>query len=76
MSFENHDGKARLVSFFERLQALAAILGLSTYATILLDPAPNALGLKDMAELLSVGTGLRINSQEPLMIGGRIHNLI
>lgn len=71
----DYDGKAKLVSFFERLQALADSLGLCTFATILWAPAPNALGLKDMADLLSAGTGLRINPQELLMIGERIHNL-
>lgn len=70
-----YDGKAKFVSFFERLQALADSLGLCTFATILWAPPPKAMDQKDMAHLLSACTGIDINPEELMLIGERIHNL-
>ena len=70
-----YEGKAKLVTFFEKLEALADSLGLCTFATILWAPAPNAIDHKDMAKLFSSSTGVDINDKELLMIGERIHNL-
>jgi aldehyde:ferredoxin oxidoreductase len=70
-----YEGKAELVTFFEKLEALADSLGICTFATIIWAPPPNAINQWDMAELLSACTGVDIDDEELMMIGERIHNL-
>jgi aldehyde:ferredoxin oxidoreductase len=71
----DYEGKAQFVFFFEKLQALADVLGLCTFATIIWAPPPQAMDQNDMARLLSVCTGIDINQEELMRIGERIHNL-
>ncbi|MCK4825814.1 hypothetical protein KA005_59245, partial [bacterium] len=70
-----YEGKAELVTFFEKLEAVADSLGLCTFATLVWAPAPNAITPQDMAKLYSAATGLQLDYRELMMVGERIHNL-
>ncbi len=70
-----YEGKAKLVTFFEKLEALADSLGLCTFATIIWAPPPDAMNQENMAKLLSASIGLLIEGKELMVIGERISNL-
>ncbi|MFX0202105.1 MAG: aldehyde ferredoxin oxidoreductase family protein [Candidatus Hodarchaeota archaeon] len=70
-----YEGKAKLVTVFEKLEALADSLGLCTFVTIIWTPPPGGMNQEGMAELLSASTGLNIDSKEMMNFGDRIHNL-
>jgi aldehyde:ferredoxin oxidoreductase len=70
-----YEGKVKVVTFFEKLQALADSLGLCTFATIIWAPAPNAIDQMDMAKLLRGCSGLDVEGEDLLTIGERIQNL-
>jgi len=70
LSYQN---KAKLVVYYERLQAILDSLGLcmlcSNWA------APDLLGPSDLAELYSAATGNEITGEELMGVGERIHNI-
>jgi aldehyde:ferredoxin oxidoreductase len=71
----DYKGKVEVVSFLEKLEALADSLGLCAFLTTIWAPAPNAIDQTDMANLLSSVTGTHIHENELLEVGSRIHNV-
>jgi len=70
-----YEGKAKLVTFLEKLEALADSLGICGFATLIWAPPPNATTPQDLAKLYSAATGLEIGDEELMTAGERIHNL-
>ncbi len=70
-----YEGKVKLVTYFEKIQALADSLGLCTFATMIWAPAPDAINQTDMTRLLNVTAGLDFEEGDLLIMGERIHNL-
>ena len=72
---QDYEHKAEVVTLFEKIEAIADSLGLCTFSTIIWAPAPHAIFLGDLIDLLSASIDFRGNGQELLGIGERIVNL-
>ena len=70
LSYEN---KARLVVYYERLQAILDSLGVCMFCSNW--AGPDLLDHDDLAELYSAATGTKINGEELMVVGERIHNI-
>jgi len=70
LSYEN---KAKLVVYYERLQAVLDSLGVCLFSSNY--NGPSLLDPDDLAELYSAATGRDIDGDELMRIGERIHNI-
>lgn len=69
----SYEGKAKLVVYYERLQAIVDSLGLCLFTSTWW--SPDLLGPEEYAKLYSAATGQEIQGDELMMIGERIHNI-
>ncbi len=69
----SYQGKALLVTYYERLQAIVDSLGICLFCSNW--SGPDLLGPDDMADLYSAATGEEITSDEIMLRGERIHNV-
>jgi len=65
--------KARLVVYYERLQAVVDSLGICLFSSNW--GGADLLGPKDLAQLYSTATGIKVTADELMLIGERIHNV-
>ena len=70
LSYEN---KAKLVVYYERLQAVLDSLGVCLFSSNY--NGPDLLGPDDLAELYSAATGREVDMDEFMLMGERIHNI-
>ena len=70
LSYEN---KAKLVVYYERLQAVLDSLGICMFCSNW--AGVDLLGPDDLAELYSSATGKEISGREIMLVGERIHNI-
>ncbi len=68
-----YQGKARVVSYFEKLKAVTDSLGICYFTTQWYDP--DLLAFEDMAKLIATATGRCIDPSELMELGDRIHNV-
>jgi len=69
----SYKGKAQLVVYYERLQAVVDSLGLCLFTSTWW--SPDLLGFEEYASLYSAATGLKVDGHELMLIGERIHNI-
>lgn len=67
------EGKARLVTYYESLQAIVDSLGLCLFTSTWW--SPELLDPEDYARLYSAATGREIDGKELMLAGERIHNV-
>jgi aldehyde:ferredoxin oxidoreductase len=67
------EGKAQLVAYYERIQAIVDSLGLCLFTSTWW--SPELLGPEDYARLYSAATGREIDGEELMLAGERIHNV-
>jgi aldehyde:ferredoxin oxidoreductase len=70
LSYEN---KAKLVVYYERLQAVLDSLGVCLFSSNY--NGPDLLGPDDLAELYSAATGIEMDEDGLMRMGERIHNI-
>jgi aldehyde:ferredoxin oxidoreductase len=69
----SYKGKAQLVTYYERLQAVVDSLGLCLFTSTWW--SPDLLGFEEYASLYSAATGLNVDGHGLMLIGERIHNI-
>jgi aldehyde:ferredoxin oxidoreductase len=67
------EGKATLVAYYERLQAIVDSLGLCLFTSTWW--SPDLLDPEDYARLYSAATGREVDGRELMLAGERIHNV-
>jgi len=70
LSYEN---KAKLVVYYERLQAILDSLGVCMFTSTWW--SPDLLGPEEYARIYSAATGREISGEELMIVGERIHNV-
>ena len=70
LSYKN---KAKLVVYYERLQAVLDSLGVCMFCSNW--AGPDLLGPDDLAELYSSATGNEVTGEDLMVVGERIHNI-
>ena len=68
-----HEGKAKLVIYYEKFKAVCDTLGLCYIASNWV--SPDLLGIEDYASLMNPALGSNFSSSDLLKIGDRIHNV-
>ncbi|MFC2014350.1 aldehyde ferredoxin oxidoreductase family protein [Chloroflexota bacterium] len=69
----SYENKAKLVVYYERLQAIIDSLNICLFTSHW--TSPDLLGPEELAELYSAATGNEITGEELMMVGERIHNV-
>jgi len=69
----SYEGKAQLVTYYEKLQAIVDSLGVCLFSSVWW--SPDLLTPEDYARLYSAATGYQLDGQDLLLIGERIHNI-
>jgi aldehyde:ferredoxin oxidoreductase len=69
----SYENKAKLVVYYERLQAIVDSLGLCLFTSTWW--SPDLLGPEEYAKLYSTSTGREISGEELVVMAERIHNI-
>ncbi|MGV9205829.1 MAG: aldehyde ferredoxin oxidoreductase family protein [Promethearchaeia archaeon] len=68
-----YDGKAKLVAYHERLHSILNSLGVCFFSTV--SQNYDLMNIEDLSNLISAGTGWKIDRNKLIEIGERIHTL-
>lgn len=67
---DSYEGKEKMVHFFERLEAMMDCLGICMFTNSL---RVDMVMPEDLAELLSLATGLEVSTDEFMWLGEKVH---